>query len=192
MNGVKLGNLIERYVNVDIHPDRTDPLLGRGIRTQILGPDGAEPGTPNPDVKELSWTRPGQRPFVYQMAANVNLTATVAPQPIMPTSFASDGVVISVPSGGNPVFFGFGSGIGPTSGIQVAANQPILFAPENNRELWEIQRVLEALYGLLSQGQSLPQFKSPRVVMDLNQWYHCCSSGTQAFSAMAIFIPEMQ
>lgn len=166
-----------------------DGAAGSAVPRQIVQGAGLSVG---PAPRELPWTKPGPRPVVYQEAQNLQIPVTASAAPIMPGSFAADGIILSVPAGGNPVFFGYGSSLVAGSGIQIAASQPVLIAPSNSRELWEIQRVLEAMYASMT-GQPLQPWKAPRVAMDLNKWYLVCSAGlTQTVGAIALYIPDAQ
>lgn len=180
-------------VNPEFDWRRVDPLgsgaAGSAIPSALLEGAGLSMG---PAPRELPWTKPGPRPVVYQQAQNLQLPVTDVATPIFPQEFASDGIILSVPAGGNAVFFGYGSGLVPAAGVQLIASQPVLIAPSNTRELWELQRVLEAIYAAQT-GQPLPQWKAPRVAMDLNKWFLVCAAGvTQTVGGIALFIPDAQ
>ena len=90
------------------------------------------------------------------------------------------------------MFFGYGNQLTAAGGVQLIASQPVLIAPSNTRELWELQRVLEAIYAAQT-GMALPQWKAPRVAMDLNSWCLVCATGvTQTVGGIALYIPDAQ
>ena len=69
-----------------------------------------------------------------------------------------DAMIIDVYStAANSVFFGFGSGVTITSGIEIQAGNPLILSPDNVREQWEIQKPLEFIAAILAQQAGLPR-----------------------------------
>lgn len=139
-------------------------------------------------------TVPAQRPAVYQKALNIELVTGAAAVPISSTQFQCDGILLSVPTGGTSIFFGYGSGVTTGSGIEIRAGIPAFFSPDNNREQWELQRSLEALVGIIAQVNGyapLDSFRSPRVYMDASQ-YWVIGTGAQTVAVMLFLSPEFQ
>lgn len=198
---------VDRQVVPDIYPRKRDPYSSGSILNAPSGtlPAGADfPLGPGSDIFANAITLPGQRPIVYQRALNLSLTVTDSPIAIQPGTFQCDAIEISVPSSsGNSTFFGFGSGITASSGVEVKPGIPQLYSPDNVREQWEIQRQLEAIAAMLGVyiGQvlgigSIPplgKFMSPRVVMNAHDYYLVNATGvTQTVAVMLWTVPEYQ
>jgi hypothetical protein len=111
---------------------------------------------------------------------------------------------VDVPSSsGNSTFFGFGSGVTSSSGIEVRPGLPQFFSPDNSREQWELQRLLEAITALIGfmigYQTGMPpvpgpgQFMAPRVVMNAHDYYLVNLTGiTQTVAIMLFTVPEYQ
>lgn len=196
---------LDRHVIPDVYPRRDDPF--RPI-TVIPAPTGTptpgfEPTGPANDLYSQI-TTPGVRPVVYQRAVNLSPSITATPSPIQQGNFQCDAILVDVPStSANSAFFGFGSGVTTASGIEVRPGLPLFFSPDNSREQWEIQRLLETIVGMLGMllGQQtgnppVPgpgKFMAPRVVMNANDYYLVNAAGvTQSVAVMLFTVPEFQ
>jgi hypothetical protein len=191
---------LSRVTIPDVYPRRDDPFQPGGavIPLDAPGPSMISPGdTVSTDIYNDWVTTPGVRPVVYQRALNFSVNVTAVPQPIAVSGqFQCDSMVISVPTGGNSVFFGYGSGISSTSGIEIKAGVPLALTADNDREQWELQRVLEAFTAMMAADrgyQPLGLFRAPRVVFDANGYFLVCAAGlTQTVGIMLFNIPELQ
>jgi hypothetical protein len=92
------------------------------------------------------------------------------------------------------VFFGFGSGISTTSAIEIRPGLPVEISTENTREMWEVQRVLEAIAGMVA-GQigveGLGSYRAPRVVFDASDFF-VIATGATTVRVMIFLSPEYQ
>lgn len=198
---------VDRYAIPDVYPRKTDPFRPMGILDAPAGTPGAGPSeayAPGVDIYKDAITPPGVRPVAYQRASNLTLSVTDQPQAIQQGTFQCDAFLISVPSASlNSTFFGFGSGVSVTSGIEVQPGIPQFYSPTNIREQWELQRLLEALTAMmgvligLQTGQpAVPtpgKFMSPRVVLNAHDYYLLNNTGiTQNVAIMLFNVPEMQ
>lgn len=197
---------LDRYILPDVYPRRSDPFVEPGA---IIAPSGTAAGgsiASAMDIYAGAFTTPGVRPVVYQRAQNLSVAVTDSPQPITNATFQCDAILISVPSSsGNSTFFGYGTGISSTNGgIEVKPGFPQFYSPDNGREQWEIQRLLEAITAMLGafvgaqlgNGAPLPgigSYMAPRVVMDAHN-YCLVNAATvsQTVSVMLFTVPEMQ
>jgi hypothetical protein len=140
-------------------------------------------------------TSPGSRPAVFQRALNFSIAANTTPVPLMNQDTPCDSMVINVYStAANSVFFGFGSGITTTSGIEIRAGLPVVVAPDNTREMWEIQKSLEYIAALMAYDRGLPAlgpYRAPRVVFNAKDYFVVASAAT-AVSIMLFYVPEQQ
>src|SRR6185436_13485312 len=133
-----------------------------------------------------------------QRAVNLSFSITDAARPITNQQFAADTFIIDVPSTAlNSVFFGFGSFVTAGSGIEIQPGLPVAITPENTREQWEIQRVLEAIAAMISAERGwnpIGPFRAPRVVFNANEYYLVGdgTGATTAASVMVFTVPEMQ
>jgi hypothetical protein len=193
-----INDWLSRTTVPDVYPRRDDPFQpGAGVIP--LDAPGASMISPQDSISTdvySDWvTTPGVRPVVYQRALNFSVNVTAVPQPIAVSGqFQCDSMVISVPTGGNSVFFGYGSGVSTTSGIEIKAGVPLAITADNIREQWELQRILEALAAMLANDrgfQPLGYFRSPRVVFDANQYFLICAT-TQTVGVMLFNVPELQ
>lgn len=197
---------LDRYILPDVYPRRSDPFVEPGV---LIPPSGAPSGAPIPEGMDIyagAITPPGVRPVVYQRAQNLSVAVTDSPVPITNATFQCDAILISVPStSGSSCFFGYGTGISSTNGgIEVKPGFPQFYSPDNGREQWEIQRLLEAITAMLGAfvgaqlGGGLPlptpgQYMAPRVVMDAHNY--CLVNAptiSQTVSVMLFTVPEMQ
>lgn len=198
---------LDRYVLPDVYPRHSDPGVEPGIMTPPSGtPAGGTLGTPGMDLYAGVITTPSVRPVVYQRAQNFTLAVTDSAQPITNATFACEAILVDVPSSSsNSAFFGYGTNITSSNGgIEVVPGIPLFFSPSNNREQWEIQRLLEAITAMLGAfvgqqingGIPLPgpgTYMAPRVVMDAHN-YCLVNAPTvaQNVSVMLFMVPEMQ
>jgi len=198
----------------DVYPRKSDPFAPPAYE---IPPTGTNPGEgtagPSPqDIYSADITIPGVRPVVYQRSYNLILPvpgSDAGAIPIQGGTFQCDAILVNVPSSStNSTFFGFGSGITSTNGgIEVVPGVPQFFSPSNVREQWELQRLLEAITGMLgfmiqmqfgggdpSSNPGTPgKFMSPRVVMNAHDYYLVNAPGiTQNVAVMLFTVPEMQ
>jgi hypothetical protein len=156
--------------------------------------EGLPPG-PTQTILENWLTQPGERPHVFQRAVSTSITAGVAPVPIMNQRFDCDTIVLDVPTtAANSVFFGFGSGVTVTSGIEIRPGLPIAITPDNNREQWELQRMIEMIAAMMAVQlgfDSIGQYRAPKVVFNANE-YFVVAAATTVMSALVFYVPEMQ
>ena len=185
---------ISRVTIPDMYPRISDPFRPAGANPpQNLPPDLAS----NPDVANFyaELTSPGNRPPVFQRAMNFTLTAGLAPVPLMNQDTPCDAMIIDVYStAANSVFFGFGSGITITSGIEIQAGNPLILSPDNVREQWDIQKPLEFIAAILAQQAGLPAlgpYRAPRLVLNPNDYFVVAAAAT-AVSVMLFYVPEQQ
>jgi len=182
----------------DLYPRRDDPFRPAGGTV----PPGAPPAsmlseveTEIPNVWDGWLTMPATRPIVYQRALNYQLTAGVNPVPLMNGAFQCDTIILDVLStAANSVFFGYGSAITTGSGIEIRAGLPIAISTDNNREQWEIQRLLEVIAGMIAaeRGYSpLGPFKAPRVIFNCNEYFVVAAAPTTV-RVMLFTVPEYQ
>jgi len=176
---------ISRVIIPDMYPRRDDPFRpGAGYV-----PEGAPPASmvgPDSIVSVNVWdgwlTLPGTRPIVYQRAISYQLTADVVAVPLMNGGFQCETIVLDVLStAANSVFFGYGSGITTTSGIEIRAGLPITLSTENGRENWELQRVLEAIGGMIASVLGvapLGVYRAPRVIFNANEYFVIATAPT--------------
>jgi hypothetical protein len=198
---------VDRQVIPDVYPRKTDPFRQAGILNAPAGTPGAGPDTqlmPGVDIYADAITQPGVRPVAYQRAFNLTLAVTDQPVAIQAGTFQCDAILVDVPSSSvNSAFFGFGGGVTSASGIEIRPGIPQFFSPDNVREQWEIQRLLEtitALMGFMVGLQSgLPpipgpgKFMAPRVVMNAHDYYVVNATGiTQTIAVMLFTVPEYQ
>jgi hypothetical protein len=189
---------IQRYNIPDLYPRRDDPFRPRPYPipgSVPAGAQGAYDGTLE-DQLSLTLTEPGPRPVVYQQALNFNVTlaANVA-QALTTGSFQCDTIVLDVFStAANSAFFGYGAQINATNGIEIRPGLPIAITPENFREPWELQRMLEAIFAVMAGKEladSLGAYRAPRVVFDSSKYFLFATAAT-AVSVMLFTVPELQ
>ena len=197
----------DRIIIPDVYPRKDDPGRPSGF---VPPPTGAISGGPTVAPSEgaelyaESITIPGVRPIVYQRASNFVLPVTDSPIALQPGNLQCEAFLINVPSSSsNSSFFGFGSGVTSTSGIEVQPGIPLFFSPSNIREQWELQRLLEAICSLLGyaigQAEGMPpiptpgQFMAPRVVLNAHDYYMVnAATVTQNVAIMLFNVPEFQ
>ncbi len=167
----------------DVYPRREDPFRpGPGVI-----PPGAPPASqfsPEQLTSVNVWdewlTTPGTRPVVYQRALSYMLTADVTPVPLTNGAMQCETIVLDILSTlGVSAFFGFGNAINITSGVEIRPGLPITISTENTREMWEIQRVLEAIAGMLASERGitgLGTYRAPRVVFDASDYFLVAAS----------------
>jgi hypothetical protein len=175
-------------------------ISGNGAASIGLAAGGAIapaalPGASQQTPADFGLTQPAERPQVYQRALNFQLSVNTVPQPLTNTTFPCETIVLDVIStAANSVFFGYGSSVSLTSGIEIRPGLPVALSPDNSREQWELQRSLELIAALLAsdRGVTLPApYKAPRVVFDAND-YFVVASATTALSVMLFYVPELQ
>jgi hypothetical protein len=183
---------LSRVTIPDMYPRTDDPFRPSA--------GAVPPGTPMaqgelPSPISVSLTQPGTRPNVIQRASQFAFTTAVAPAAIVANRLEVDAITICNPStNATSVFVGFGSGVSTTSGLEIVPGVPLTITQDNQREQWELQRVLEFMAALMavSQGATgLPPYKSPRVVLDASNWFIVAASALP-ISIMLWFIPEQQ
>lgn len=191
---------LSRVTIPDVYPRKDDPFRPGVVSIPGLTEQQIiEAASPPPEVLEgleADLTTPGQRPFVFQRATTfvINLIANT-PQAIMANQFACDSMLLNVYStAANSVFFGFGNAVTPTTGIEIRPGIPVLLEPENVREQWEVQRVLEYIAALLATQTGAPalgHYRAPRVVFDASDWFLVAAANT-AIAVTLFYVPEMQ
>lgn len=190
---------LQRYNIPDQYPRRDDPFRPGPLPIPGSAPVGAQGLYDGAmlDQMQLQMTEPGPRPVVYQTAINfnINLIANVAQPIITSGSMQCDTMVIDVYStAANSVFFGYGSGINSTNGLEIRAGLPVAIQPENSREQWELQRILEALFAYMAGKEladSLGSYRAPRVIFDASKYYLFATANTNV-SVMLFTVPELQ
>lgn len=189
---------IQRFNIPDQYPRRYDPFRPGSISIPGSVPAAAQ-GAYDASILEqvsLTLTEPGPRPVVYQAAINFNITlAPNVAQPLTNGSMQCDTMVLDVFStAANSAFFGYGSNTNATNGIEIRAGLPIAIGPENYREQWELQRVLEALFAVMAGHEladSLGSYRAPRVVFDPAKYFLFATAITNV-SVMLFTVPELQ
>ncbi len=185
---------IQRYNIPDLYPRRDDPFRPGPLPVPGGAPAGAH-GLPGdgggPSEFPLDLTTPGARPVVFQQALNFQVTLNgISSQPLTNGSFQCDTMVIDVYSTvGNSVFFGFGSNVNASNGLEIRPGLPLRLEPENTREQWELQRCMEAISIML--GAPLPVYRAPRVVFDSSKYYLFATTATTV-AVMLFTVPEFQ
>lgn len=186
-----------RYIIPDLYPRRDDPFRPGAIGTPTEAPGAAQgaygpiEGAPT-DVAQLL-TVPGTRPVVYQRAINftVNLTIANVPVALSNGQLQCDTIVLDVYStAGASAFFGYSNAVTTSSGIEIRPGLPIVITPENSREQWELQRVLEAMSVML--GYASEPYRAPRVVFDASAYFLVAATVPLAVSVMIFLVPEFQ
>lgn len=198
---------LDRAVIPDVYPRRDDPYSPTGIIPPPAGTPQGAPTLPGAGAQQALFqdyiTMPGVRPVAYQRANNFQINVTDSPTPIQTGTYQCDAILISVLSTSvNSTFFGFGSGINSSSGIEVKPGVPQFYSPSNVREQWELQRNLEALVALMGTLVAMQtggtftgpgKFMSPRVVMNAHDYYLVNATGiTQSVAVMLFTVPEFQ
>ena len=192
------GDWLSRVNIPDVYPRRDDPF--RPAAAEI--PAGAPPASMLSAEQLVSvnvwdnWlSTPGTRPIVYQRALNYQLSAGTTPLPLTTGNMQCETIILDVDSTiGNSVFFGFSSSITTGAGIEVRPGLPVTLSIDNNREQWEIQRVLEAMAGMMAaQGgyNALGSYRAPRVVFDASDFFVVAAS-TTTVRVMLFLTPEFQ
>lgn len=167
---------LSRQTMPDVYPRRSDPF--RPAAEKNPGCNFA-PGTipPGWEIIANCLTAPAQRPTVIQRATSTSVTAPLAPStiPVANSRFECDSMLFDVIStGANSAFVGFGSTVTTGNGIEIVAGTPIILIPDNTRELWELQRVLEYIAAMMAADRGLPclpMYRAPRVCFDASNWY---------------------
>lgn len=196
----RVDDWLSRVTIPDLYPRKEDPFRpGPGIMP--MDAPAASMLSAEEMIEINVWqdwlTQPGARPVVYQRALNFQLSVTATPQPLSNGQFQCDTIILDVAStAANSVFYGYGSGVTTTSGIEVRAGLPHSLQPDNQREMWEIQRLLEAIAAMIAAERGYPAlgaFRAPRVVFNSNDYYIVGPAGTTTTVAVMMFlIPEMQ
>lgn len=178
------GNLIQHVIGSDylsrqtmpdVYPRRSDPF-----RPAAEGNPGCKypPGQIPPGYELLQClTMPAQRPVVIQRATSTSVVAPVTPNAIavQNSRFECDSMLFDVIStAANSATLGFGSTVTPGNGIEIQPGIPIILIPDNTRELWELQRVLEYIAAMMAADRGLPclpMYRAPRVCFDASNWF---------------------
>jgi hypothetical protein len=199
-NDLKPGELgsdwISRVTVPDLYPRKYDPFRPAGANPPGgLPPDLAQ----DPGVADFyaQLTGAGTRPQVFQRAINytIQILAANTPVPLINQDTPCDSMLINVYStAANSVFFGFGSGITVSSGIEIQAGAPVIITPDNTREMWDLQKPLEFIAALLAYQNGLPAlgpYRAPRVVFNASDYFVVAAAAT-AVSIMLFYVPEQQ
>lgn len=191
-----------RVILADVYPRKEDPFRpGRGAipggapAASMVSPEELAAIQSGQAPIQLLLTPPGQRPVVFQTAANISLSVGTTPTAFQNSQYQCDGFMVSVDNTlTTSVFIGYGSGVTVLSGIEVQPGIPQLFAPDNNREMWELQRGIEqiaAMMALFLGYSPLDTYRAPRVVFDASKFYAVATATVNA-SIMLFNVPEQQ
>lgn len=194
------GDWAGRILYPDIYPRKDDPFQPPAAGVPLDAPAASQLApqqSVSVDVYSPWVTEQGVRPVVYQRALNFQLAVGLTPIQITNGQFQCDAIVVDNPSSnGNSVFFGYGSGITATSGIEIFPGVPLVFSPTNSRIQWEIQRAIESIaammadqlgYGAVGKG------RDPRVAINANEYSLVGPvAGPTTVAIMLFLIPEMQ
>jgi len=193
-----MSDWINRVVLPDVYPRRDDPFRPPGGSVPPTAPAGSmlEPEVDISADVFADWiTDPAQRPVVYQRGLNFTVTANTTPVALTNGDFQCDSIVLDVYStAANSVFVGYGSGVTVLSGMEIRAGLPVTLTPENSREQWELQRILEAIGAMIAaeRGYGSPgKFRSPRVVFNARDFWLVAAVATNV-SVMLFTVPELQ
>jgi hypothetical protein len=186
---------LSRITIPDLYPRREDPLRPAAAMPPSTAPPGSElSDEPQPGDVLVSLTKGGNRPVVVQDAINYTIPVGTSVTPLVKSSLMVDAILINVPSAAAiSAFFGRG-GITTTSGIEVRPGVPQIFRTDNTRELWELQRTLEFIAGILAVNSGSPilkEYRAPRVAFDASQ-YGLVASGNVTVAVMLFYIPAQQ
>lgn len=186
-------------VNIpDVYPRRDDPFKP----SPGVVPSGAPPASylaADQMVQAAVWdgwlTTPGTRPVVFQRALNYVITANTVAVPLTNGAMQCETIVLSVLSTlGTSAFFGFGSAINDTSGTEIRPGVPAIISTENGREQWELQRLFEAIAGMLAADRgydALGPYRAPRVVFDASDYFVFATTAVPV-RVMLFTTPEYQ
>lgn len=189
---------LSRVTIPDVYPRRDDPFRpSPGIIPSTAPP--ASMVSADQLITVNVWddwlTTPGTRPIVYQRALNFQISAGTTPLPLTNGNMQVEGIILDVDSTiGNSAFFGFSSSITTGSGIEVRPGLPIFLSVDNVREQWEVQRVLEAIAGMIAGAfgyNGLGAYRAPRVVFDASDFFIVAAS-TTTVRIMLFLTPEYQ
>jgi len=182
----------------DVYPRRDDPFKPSPGVVPPGAPAASMVGT-DVMVEANVWdgwvTMPGTRPVVYQRALNYIVTANVTPVPLTNGNLQCDSIILNVDSAVlNSAFFGFGNAINPTTGIEIQPGLPVQLNADNNREQWELQRILEAIAGMIAAERgynALGLYRAPRVSLDASD-YSVVATVATTVRVMLLLTPEYQ
>ena len=192
------GDWLSRVNLPDVYPRRDDPFKPPAA----IIPPGAPPAS-QVSVQSLTaaniwdgWvTTPGTRPVVYQRALSYVVSANTVPVPLTNGAMQCETVILDVLSTlGTSAFFGFGSAINDTTGIEVRPGIPVSFSLDNDREQWELQRILEALTAILASDRGISPlglYRAPRVVFDASDYFLFATTAVPV-RVMMFLTPEYQ
>jgi len=186
-------------VNIpDVYPRRDDPFKPKAgyIPTDAppasyLTPEQLSTGS----AWEEWYTVPATRPIVYQRAVSYSINVGTVALPLANAIFQCETIMLNVLStAANSVFLGFGNGVTVTSGIEIRPGIPVALEAVNEREMWEIQRLLEAIAGMMATERgynAMGPFRAPRVVFSANDYYVIAAAAT-TLRVMLFTTPEFQ
>lgn len=186
---------ISRQTIPDLYPRKYDPWKPAGANAPDNLPpmDAGAQSAVSDFYAEL--TSPGSRPAVFQRALNYSIAANTTPVPLINQDTPCDSILLDVYStAANSVFFGFGSGITVTSGIEIQAGAPVIITPDNTREMWDLQKPLEFIAAMMAYQFGLPAlgpYRAPRVVFNAKDYFVVAPAAT-AVSVMLFYVPEQQ
>lgn len=187
-------------VNIpDVYPRRDDPYRPPAAHIPPGSPAGSylDPSAIAAADVWAGWlTVPGTRPIVYQRALNFIVTANVTPVPITNGNMQVETLIFNIDSTvGNSAFFGFSSSITPTTGIEIRPGTPFPIVLSQDREFWELQRVVEAMAGMMAASLNIPgtlgPYRAPRVVFDASDFFITATVATTV-RVMLFLTPEYQ
>ncbi len=186
---------LSRVYIPDVYPRLDDPFQpGAAIVPGFAPPASME--EPAPSIQsEFQITQAGARPQSFQEGVNFAIAVGTTPVPLLSQSFPVDTIVIdNLSTALNSVFFGRGNSITVTSGLEVVPGSPFTLRADNNREMWEIQRQLEYISGLMALDRNMPPlgpYKAKRVVFDASDYFLVAAAATTV-AVMLFYIPEGQ
>jgi hypothetical protein len=135
-----------------------------------------------------------QRSLVRQEFSTFGLTVQTTAGPVnanMQIGAMIDAIILSVPaSAANNVFLGGDAGVTITTGIEIVAGSPVLFAIDHDgRQLYEVQEPLLEMASAYLCRELRPE-SIPFVLWDISQMYLVASAATNmavgVFKAMFI------
>lgn len=123
-----------------------------------------------------------QRNLVRQEFSTFGITVQTTGGPInanMGITAMVDAIILSVPaSAANNVFLGGDAGVTITTGIEIVAGSPVLFAIDHDgRQMYELQEPLVKMASVAMCLEQRPE-AIPFVVWDISQMYLVASAAT--------------
>lgn len=198
-----IGDWLSRVTIPDLYPRKEDPFRPHSASIPATAPAASflsqeeiAAAAGGLDIYQDWITHPAQRPIVYQRAINFQISVGTSAVPLMNQRFQCDTMLLSILSTvANSVFVGYGSGVTIASGLEIQPGVPVSIAPENSREQWELQRMLETMAAILAFERGYPSpgpMRAPRVVFNANEYYVVASVAAVPLRVMLFNVPELQ